>query len=205
MPTKRIVWLVHGFLNDPAHRDPQINRLKPGLETAGFEVWRYDPGFLELAGVRLCNKGISYGLMRWSKFTASLGYTNYVVAHSNGCEIVREATLPWNVNGVEFPGAKFDRVVLLNPALNNDAVFGPDINRIYVYHNPYDWVVEASQLLLFHPWGNMGRVGYKGTDKRFTNREVDKPDLMAHNVIFDPATVATATQFVAIDLLGMAD
>lgn len=85
-----------------------------------------------------------------------------LIAHSYGCLLALRA--------MEL-GAKFSHVFLFAPAMNVDFTF-PYLGMIdlHVIHNPTDKAIKYGQLLAWHDFGAMGRVGYKGPpDPRIIN------------------------------------
>ena len=65
-------------------------------------------------------------------------------------------------------GAKFDTIVLFGAALGNDLSWPEGCaKRIINIYNPKEWVLMLGSLLPHHPFGSLGRTGYKGVpDKR---------------------------------------
>lgn len=147
----RNIVLAHGF-NVKDGGKATLLCLTPYLDYDSKQIAAY--GYFNLAKVRLCNDNVA-GLIKGMTLNRSIG-----IGHSNGCAIL--------VRAAEM-GATFDQLVLINPALDNDTEFPAQVRKIFVYHNPTDSVVTISKLLLWHPWGDMGRVGYTGKDKRVTN------------------------------------
>lgn len=184
----KIIILVHGFANPNGINT--TDRLRPYFEKAGYEAWEWDYGWKGLLGVRLCNKAVAYGLMRFAKFAAARDQKVYAVGHSNGCELIRIATQAWEKpDGHSFPGASFEQVALIDPALDRCAEFGPAVKKIHVYYTPTDWVVRAARFLPLNPWGDMGAVGYKGNDLRFRNHKFSARSLTAHNDFFNSEVI----------------
>ena len=99
------------------------------------------------------------------------------VGHSNGCAILAEAC-KYTKN--------IKNLVLINPALDSDFVFPENIDKIIIYHNKNDEVVTCSKFIPWHVWGEMGRVGYTGSDHRVTNVETNKMfGVSGHSGVFD--------------------
>tara|TARA_B100000683_G_scaffold220528_1_gene217458 strand:- start:519 stop:1004 length:486 start_codon:yes stop_codon:yes gene_type:complete len=96
------------------------------------------------------------------------------VAHSNGCDLVRR--LSW----MDVPPFS---AVLINPALDRDTDFGPRLNQALVMYNRCDWAVWLARWLIMHPWGAMGRKGYKGNDPRIDNLDC-WPMAKGHSGVF---------------------
>lgn len=86
------------------------------------------------------------------------------VGHSSGCLILKLAA---------DMGAPFRVLIFLNPALDRGAAFAPQIENVFVLHAPHEWPTWFARFLPWHPWGDMGRVGYKGDDPRVLNVNVE--------------------------------
>lgn len=71
-------------------------------------------------------------------------------------------------------GAPFDRLILLHPALRRAWRFAPQLRRVDVVATPDDLALLAGRCWRFvtlgglrdHPWGTLGRDGYRGDDAR---------------------------------------
>ncbi len=149
-------WLVHGF-NVRDGGAASIDRLRPHLEARGWTVRDLDYGWRGLLGVRLCNAGTAATL-------ASLSDpADAAIGHSNGCAIIRRAVVA---------GARFARIVLINPALDRDTEWPGHTGAIEVWHAPSDVATWAARWLLFHPWGDMGRHG--GDGRWYVNHDADR-------------------------------
>ncbi len=100
-----------------------------------------------------------------------------VVGHSNGC------TLWWMISQMNAPIAG---AILINPALDNDKALAPQVPWVDVYHNEGDSAVSLSRLLLWHPWGDQGKIGFTGDDPRYQNIDCGKsePRVDGHSAIF---------------------
>ena len=95
------------------------------------------------------------------------------IGHSNGCAIIAEACMQ---------GAKFETVVLINPALRKEFKFPDTVKKIIIYHTAYDKPVWWSKILRYCPpfvffrdflWGEMGRTGSThSNDPRYVNVDV---------------------------------
>ena len=146
------VVLLHGFADFSGRWT--TDKFRPFLSEAGFAVIEQDYGFT-----------LAPNIFNNEKESSKLAHFNpgFVVAHSNGCRIVQMAS---------WKGLTSRLVVLINPALDTKAKFGPGIKKILVLHTPSDKVLLLASLIPFHPWGKMGRVGHKGDDKRVENRNM---------------------------------
>lgn len=145
--------LVHGF-NVRDKGAGSIDRMEPYLRARNFQVAQFDYGWLFLLGVRLKTR-------KHARRLAAMSETGDVaIGHSNGCNLIIEAA--WR-------GARFKRVVFINPALDSDTPLPPQIDRCDVWHSPSDKAVRFARFLWFHSWGQMGAVGYTGESSRYRN------------------------------------
>jgi hypothetical protein len=145
--------LVHGF-NVRDKGAGSIDKLGSYLEARAFRIQQFDYGWLFLLGVRMKTRKHARRLAAMSQ------PGDVAVGHSNGCNLIVEAA--WR-------GARFKRVVFINPALDADTPLPPQIDRCDVWHSPSDQAVRFARFLWFHPWGNMGAIGYVGNSKRYRN------------------------------------
>jgi len=129
-------------------------------------------GWMWRVRVRLCNKSIA-------ETVASLVSGKCIaVAHSNGALIA--------VQAVEA-GAKFDKLVLINPALDVNYKF-PEGQRVDVYHTPEDRATLLARFIPLSDWGAMGRYGYKGNNPLVHNYNSEKLfGSKKHSDVFDSA------------------
>lgn len=180
------VILIHGF-NVRDGGAGSILTLAPYFEAAGYRVKRFRYGFTFLLGVRfLCR--------RFARLLYDMAEDgDIVVAHSNGCLIAMMAA---------EMDAEFSHMVFLNPALDRDCPLPAGVGRLDVWHSPSDLAVRAARWLLFHRWGDMGAIGYRGLhDKRIRsfNKERDFPiSSRGHSDVFtEPRLSYFAPRIVA--------
>lgn len=152
------VWFIHGF-NVFDGGKGSIGKLRPYFENEGFETVGFDYGWRGLIGVRLLNDDTAEDLFQ------QLEPGDILVGHSNGCDLIRRVSLI----SEDVIGA-----VLINPALDRDAEFGPWLKWIDVLYNTHDWATWFAEWLLFHPWGSMGRYGYTGDDPRVRQHDTTR-------------------------------
>jgi len=150
--TPRVI-LVHGF-NVRDKGAGSIDKLEPYLKARDFRVSQFDYGWLFLLGVRFKTRKHARRLAAMSQ------PGDFAIGHSNGCNLIVEAA--WR-------GARFKRVVFINPALDSDTPLPPQIERADVWHSPSDKAVRFARFLWFHPWGEMGATGYTGSGSRYRN------------------------------------
>ena len=167
---------VHGF-NVSDGGKSTIDTLKPFLKN-DYEILEADYGWIGLLGVKIYGKKIAR-VMAGMTPPKAIG-----IGHSNGCmELIRAC---------EY-GAPFSHLIFINPALDNDIKIPLQVDRVDVLHNLDDRVVTMSRLYPFCYWGDMGRVGYKGHDKRVHNHETKRLfNIMgrdAHDDIFTQAEI----------------
>lgn len=111
------------------------------------------------------------------------GYAIVAVGHSNGCAIIHRATTLYD--------ASISRCIYINPALKKDLAPALQVDRFDVWHSPDDKPVKWSKWLPkseARPWGEMGAVGYTGSDKRgFNHNKQDDFPVVSreHSDMFD--------------------
>ena len=156
------VILVHGF-NVKDGGKGTTDGLRSHFEDEGFEVLEFDTGWRFLAGVRWGNAKRARRLARMIK------PGDILVGHSDGCNLINLAS--WHLSG--SAEKKPATVVYLNPALDRDTQLAPQILGALVFSTMSDRVVQLASWLSFHPWGDMGRVGYSEgsafNDSRYVN------------------------------------
>lgn len=164
------VYLVHGFNVKDGGR-ASVGRLRRGLQARGHEVRMIKYGFMQRLRVRGCTDGVAHTI-------ASLipPYSN-VVAHSNGANVINRAA--------EL-GASFNRVWLINPALDDDIAL-PRTHKVHVFHAPSDPWTRLARFIPFSDWGRQGQIGYTGDSPRYTNTNLDALTgrEVKHSGIFD--------------------
>jgi len=85
-----------------------------------------------------------------------------VVAHSLGCDAVREIM-------ESCPGQVFRRIVLLGPAMDRKIAWDRlQFESMLVLYNPRDAAILAGGLIPWHPFGMAGRRGFITDDERIT-------------------------------------
>lgn len=173
---KSLVILEHGFAN-PGGKNT-TDRFAAGFEELGctvvsYDYWWHDGWWsapLSLAQVRLANRAIANGLRLYTLLARTVYDHIAIVAHSNGAAIAYIASQNrTDEHEIVQPGAHFDSVVLVNPALDRDAHFGPNTRQIFCLHTPWDLATRASTILPFHWWGDAGALGLDLHDPREVN------------------------------------
>lgn len=145
------VHIIHGIRVDEP--EESIGVIRGYFEEVGFESVVHNYGYLNSWHTRWRNAGIA------ERIGVEVGRDDILVGHSNGCDIARRIS----------NAGKGCGLVLFNPALDRDTKFAPHLDWIDVYHDQEDDAVLLAWLLPWHPWGMMGRTGYRGDDPRVTN------------------------------------
>ena len=156
----KLCLLVHGF-NVKDDGVGTVGRLQPYLTARGWDTIMFKMGWMDLLQVRLQNRKHAQRLAETAKNAKLLGYEVIAIGHSNGCAVINLATKLYD--------APITRAAYLNPALDCDSTPGPQVERVDVWYSPHDWVVKLANKLPAHDWGNMGAVGYCGSDPRMKN------------------------------------
>ena len=91
----------------------------------------------------------------------------HFVGHSFGCYLIAAM--------MNHTDKNFESVTFFDGALNNNWLFplGRRFDRLVNVHNHYDFALLLAMMQPFHPWGGIGRTGYKGFDNRVTNLEMN--------------------------------
>ena len=164
---KPIVLLVHGF--NVFNPEESVGRLRTFFEAEGCRVIMVDYGHTGIIETRLKNPKIAKRIV---DITSNIPADTpvIVVGHSNGCAIIHMAS--------QFPSARIDLIVYINPALASELSPGIRTGACHVWHSPSDkpvkWAKRLSRLIPTRwfnarPWGEMGATGYTGYDKSVTN------------------------------------
>lgn len=190
----RRVHLIHGIHSEGGGATA---RLAPYFEREGFDVAVYDYGWASGIFSRFANGD------RAKKIARGVTPRDIVLGHSNG------GTLAWMVQKrVPVFG-----LVLIHPALDEDKRFR-GAQWVDVYHGESDHVVEASEALGFfdlfkHPYGRLGRVGYKGKDPHVVSIDDEKltidlakmdealPPVTGHSEMLQPGHIEAWGPFYA--------
>jgi len=156
------VLLVHGF-NVRDGGKGSTDGLRSHFEGEGFAVAEFDTGWRFLAGVRWGNA------KRARRLARMIRPGDLLVGHSDGCNIINLAS--WHLSGSSLK--KPVAVIYLNPALDRDTQLAPQIVGALVFATRSDRIVQIASWLRWHPWGDMGRVGYRDApvyqDPRYRN------------------------------------
>jgi hypothetical protein len=193
----KIALLVHGF-NVFDGGVATVGKLRPFLANAGVPYIMFDYGLLGVIGTYRKNKKLAACVADacWTAYAS--GHEVYAFGHSNGCAILDYAA---NIHN-----APIHKSVYINPALEKDKVLGAGVKALDVWYSPSDRPVRLSKYLPLHPWGEMGRTGYRGVvDTRITNynKENDfKFSSKAHSDMFSLELLPFFAPLVTATALG---
>lgn len=185
MPSRHRIVLIHGARFNKEDKD-NLRRLAIGFRAVGFNVALPTYGFLP---------ALLIGLFHWlddriaESMSGFIRSNDILLGHSNG------GTLAYLIaQRVKVRGA-----ILVNPALDSSRI--PNADFIHVYYNAGDILTRLSALIPFHPWGDMGGVGYTGTDPRVTNFDQAStpgmPSLHGHSDVFKQGNTRPWSRFMA--------
>ena len=169
------IYLVHGF-NVGDRGKNTVGKLIPHLQGKDIRTFNHYYRRFGLLQVLWRNGSVAKKLFTRMKTEVREADTSYAIGHSNGCAIILRALKL---------GAKFENILLINPALNVDTIFPPNVKNIIVIHTRKDKVVKAARFfdsipvvewLIADAWGAMGSKGYTGNDPRVTN--IDMTDAL---------------------------
>lgn len=149
---KRII-LTHGVYTKEGNHN--IGRLQPGIEDAsGLGVIRNEYGFMGFLQTYWRNREQARQLAALS------ADGDWWVTHSNGAAIAWLAVREYR--------ARPCGIINFNPALGRKMSF-EGVPYVLTIHSADDTAVSFSRFLPLHPWGDQGRVGYKGNYAYHTN------------------------------------
>ncbi|QBQ71168.1 alpha/beta hydrolase [Shewanella phage S0112] len=186
----RHVFLVHGF-NVKDRGAGTVGKLVPYLsqpiDDIPIHIQVHAYPWFGLFQVMFKNRDVAEELVKKQDLIPwNCASSYHAIGHSNGCAIIFEAAKL---------GAKFDSVVLINPALKMDTPIPANIKKVYVIHTAYDDATLSARVLDRLPvirwlipnfWGAMGTFGYKGKcDSRIANFDMSMY-LQGHSDFFTP-------------------
>lgn len=150
-----IAILVHGFNVWDGGR-ATVGKLRPFFANSKIPYLMVNYGWFGIGRTYIKNRKVAKKVANACK-TAKIMEPNktiILVGHSNGCAIIYQACKRY--------GAEVDKLVFINPALDKDVAIPEGVGSVDVWYSPSDKPVKWSKYLPFHPWGEMGRVGYVG-------------------------------------------
>lgn len=148
------IWIVHGI-----HTNDCVDwqwEMTEEFAKADMHSQVFSYGYAHAFTTRWQNPG------RAQRLAERLENGDVLVGHSNGGDIIHRAS--WLRPEVILRG-----VFLFNPALDPDLGLGCEFDFCKVMHNAGDRAVRLAKIFLAHPWGEMGRVGYKGSNPKYEN------------------------------------
>lgn len=174
------IHVLHGI--HTSEQNQNIGRLVPILERCTpYPVMYHNYGYALGLLTRFQNP------KRAAKIVKHIQKDDICIGHSNG------ACLIWLMAQIDAP---MSGAILINPALDDDRTFKPHLKFIDVHYNQYDEAVGIAKtfFLLDHPWGAMGRDGFRGNDPRVTNFDngnitVKDYIVRGHSDIFSPGKI----------------
>lgn len=181
--SKPLVILVHGFNVWDGGR-ATVGKLRPFLSACGVPYISINYGHVGLVGTRLKNRKIARRVAQAALTALDVGYSPVLIGHSNGCAIIHLALAELTGLCTLAVGA-----IYINPAMEKDVRSSASLGWLRVWHSPSDKPVRWSKWLPrsnARPWGEMGAVGYVGSDHRVTNhnKELMKPSSKSHSDLF---------------------
>ncbi|GEM_PF-1302462 len=161
-PSQAPILFVHGLFSTGRR---SLDQLRSRLAILGHETRDFDWGPMGPIAAWLRETDIARRLLEHVED----GW--HVIAHSRGCNLTREAMCL---------GGCFDQVFFFAPALPTTAGFPEHgARRIEVLHHPKDHVLSlGSRVFGWTGIGEMGRVGYQGSDPRVVNHMGVTPSLI---------------------------
>jgi hypothetical protein len=198
---KPVAILIHGY-EISKDLDRSTDMFKPYLEEKGYLVDFLDYRYIGKLGLRRDNLRLADELKDLIRGYRVLGHKVCIVGHSNGCTIAHLSSM----TATKLESANFH--VYFNPALREDLAPGKHVDACLVYHSIYDVPVKLSKWLSAivpqswfnsRPWGEMGRIGYTGSDNRVHNVDLNwlwaavtaKPAVkFLHSTFFKPHIIS---------------
>lgn len=173
----RIAVLVHG-LGTRHTDDSSLAELTPTLLSQGFVVCNFRYGFTSVIGAVVRNRKIAQELHSILQSLVDYYDEILVIGHSNGCALMDMASHNLQNNNKKIG------YVYISPAASVHKAPDHAISWLDVWYNPRDYIIRLIRLamrisLVIHrsQWGLMGILGYRGSDNRVTNFELNIPNL----------------------------
>jgi len=140
--TDRLV-SIHGWNVRSAKKS--LGKLVESLESLDFEVILYSYGYVFTPwSTRNTSRKVAKCL------SSRIREGDTILGHSNGGRIAWELSYYLRV--------PIRRMVLINPALDSDAIPSGMVEKCLVIHNKLDLANMASKMVPGSIWGDMGRV-----------------------------------------------
>jgi len=148
----RRVHILHGF-NVRDSGESTVGMIVPELTRLGYDCIYHKWGWRGLFGCWAFNRKLV------ERLKDKIEEGDDVVGHSDGCNIAMWAA---------EDGAEIRRLILVNPALDNDKELPDQIEHCAVFCDPQDVWVRISSWIPFNRWGRMGATGPTSQDSRYT-------------------------------------
>lgn len=178
------VHLIHGIHADQP--GGTVAKLEPYFTEQGYEVVVHNYGYAYALTARLLNPH------RATHIAQFIAPDDIIVGHSNGCTLAWMITTGYEGMFATVPSRSCKGLVLVNAALDNDIDFH-NVDWVHCYYNDGDEAVDLSNIFYKHPWGSLGRYGYKGKDTFVSNIDcADEPMLPTvdgHSALFYPPCI----------------
>ena len=147
--------LVHGF-NVWDGGKSTVGKLKEYFQAEGVRCIVINYGWFGIGRTYVKNKRVAERVIEACNVVKMVDPMTRIilVGHSNGCAIIQKACNQYNKP--VFKG------VYINPALDAKTTVARSMSMLDVWYSPSDKPVRWSKWLPFHPWGEMGRIGYRG-------------------------------------------
>jgi len=153
---KPTIHLVHGF-NVRDKGAGTTDTLRPYFEALKYTVVEHDFGFRFLLGVRFGNA------KRAQQLADKLKSGDILVGHSDGCNIITQAL---RHRYRQHGRRESYQCIFFNPALNRNTKQADNVRKVLVFCTPTDRVVWLAKFSRINrPWGQMGRLGYRGPQR----------------------------------------
>lgn len=136
------------------------------IHRAGMACFRWGGGYVSPFLTRFGNETRARQFLTFCRDLAR-DYTVIPLGFSNGCRVINDASWLADDDGTVPP---YDHCLYISPALDVDTPLAHGIEKCDVYFTKNDWAVVFSSLLLFHPMGQMGRLGPSSNDPRYRKR-----------------------------------
>ena len=162
------VYGVHGWYEQDKGKG-SVGSLAPAFEESGLNYRLIGHEWPRLP-VRALLKQRKRTREVAAKLASQLKDHDSVIGFSNGNPVIRHA--------IEQSGVLIRTWVAIAPALPRSVEIPLNVQRVIVLHSDGDWAVSAGRgwawinpahWVLGHDWGDMGRVGYTGSDNRVDN------------------------------------
>lgn len=169
---KPVILLVHGInATDKGRRSMRPLQQKLVAEGCDARIVYYGLVLLPTTNITAVRK-----LQTTIKPFNEEGRPVIVCGYSNG---------GWAAVQAAETGLKIDHLVLVSPTLHKRHAIPEGVKSAHVFYSRGDYVLHFARFRRWlrkkipciskpHGWGEMGRVGYEGNDRRVTNHTMDR-------------------------------